>query len=170
MFYKASFRNFGDIFYPRLQPSYSQFLSPTLQHFPLTVDWQSTDRSWRCNRRGLVVSCDTGKQSTVGGTVDWSWINITDDKLDGLARLHFVLCMSAQQAEWQGTGALARVAEKRDACLVVEEKPEGKETPERPSCTSRDNIKMDLKKIGREIQWRDMWKAVENTVINFWIL
>jgi hypothetical protein len=52
-------------------------------------------------------------------------------------------------------------------------KPEGKRPLERPRPRWEDNIKMDLKEVGREgmdwielVQDRDNWPALVNAVIN----
>jgi hypothetical protein len=63
--------------------------------------------------------------------------------------------------------------EKRNGCMILEGKPEGKRPRGRPRRKWVDNIKMDL----REIEWdgmdwidlgrdRDQWRALVNTVMN----
>jgi hypothetical protein len=63
--------------------------------------------------------------------------------------------------------------DKRNACMILVGKPEGKRPLGRPRCRWLDNIKMDL----REIRWdgvdwidlaqnRNQWRALVNTVMN----
>ena len=55
-------------------------------------------------------------------------------------------------------------------------KPEGKRPLGGPRCRWEDNIKMDLQEVGRGCgdwmelaQDRDRWRALVNTVMNFWV-
>jgi hypothetical protein len=70
-------------------------------------------------------------------------------------------------------GHIACIREKRNACMILVAKPEGKR-PLRRSRHRWENIKMDL----REIKWgrmdwidlaqdRDQWRAIMNTAMNF---
>ena len=63
---------------------------------------------------------------------------------------------------------MARMGEGRGVLRVLVGKPEGK----RPRRRWEDNIKMDLRKVGRGGYWmelvqdRDRWRALVNTVMN----
>jgi hypothetical protein len=66
--------------------------------------------------------------------------------------------------------------EKRNAYRILVGKPEGKRPFGRPRRRWVDNIKMDLREIGWGrvdsidlAQNRDHWKALVNTVMNFWV-
>jgi hypothetical protein len=55
-------------------------------------------------------------------------------------------------------------------------KPDGKRTLGRPRLRWMDNIKIDLREIGWGcVEWidlaqdRDQWRALVNTVMNFWV-
>jgi hypothetical protein len=70
------------------------------------------------------------------------------------------------------TGNVARVVAK-DAYRILVGKPEGKGSQGRPRRRCVDNIKMDLRQIGRGgMSWidlaedRDKWRALLNTVMN----
>jgi len=73
--------------------------------------------------------------------------------------------------------AVVCVWERRNAYNVLVGRPEGR----RPLGKSRhrweDNIKMELKEVGLGgMDWndlaqdRDMWRALANVVMNFWVL
>jgi hypothetical protein len=62
--------------------------------------------------------------------------------------------------------------EKKDAYRILMAKPEGKRPRERPRRRWVDNIKMDLREIGRGgMDWidlakgREQWRSLVNTVI-----
>ena len=63
-------------------------------------------------------------------------------------------------------------AQGRGACRVLVEKPEGWKPLERPKRRWEDNIKMDLRGVGRGMGWidlaqdRDRWRTVVNAVMN----
>jgi hypothetical protein len=65
------------------------------------------------------------------------------------------------------------MGDKRNAHNILVGTPEGKRLLGRPIRPWEDNIRMDLKEIGREgVDWihlsqdRDQWRAVVNTVMN----
>jgi len=73
-------------------------------------------------------------------------------------------------------GHVARMGQVRNSYILIE-KPERKRILGRPKHRWEDNIRMDLKKTGREgVDWihlaqdRDQWRAVVNTVMNLWVL
>ena len=68
---------------------------------------------------------------------------------------------------------MAHMGEGRDVHKVLEGKPEGKRPLRRSRRRWQDNIKMDLKEVGGVGDWmelaqyRDRWRALVNTVMNF---
>ena len=71
-----------------------------------------------------------------------------------------------------GVGNAARMEERRDAYLLLVDKPEGKRLLGRPCCKREDNIKKDI----LEVEWghglidlaqdREKWLALVNAVKN----
>jgi hypothetical protein len=66
--------------------------------------------------------------------------------------------------------------EKRNACRILMEKPEGNNPLQRTRRRWVDNIKIDLREIGyggRDwidlAQDRNQWMALMNTITNFWL-
>jgi hypothetical protein len=61
----------------------------------------------------------------------------------------------------------------RNAYSILVGKAEGKRILRRPKATWEDNIRMDIREIGREVDWiylalhKDQWRALMNTVMNF---
>ena len=71
-------------------------------------------------------------------------------------------------------GHVARMGEERGVHRVLVGKPEGKRPLGRPRRRWEDNIKMDLQEVGGSCgdwmelaQYRDRWRALVNTVMNF---
>ena len=68
---------------------------------------------------------------------------------------------------------MARMGEGRGVHRVLVGKPEGKRPLGRPRHRWEDNIKMDLREVGKDGYWmelaqnRDRWRALVNTVMNF---
>jgi hypothetical protein len=68
------------------------------------------------------------------------------------------------------------MGEIRNMYRILVTKPEGKRPLGKPRCRWEDNIRMDLREIGREVadwmhlvQDRDQWQALVNTVMNLWV-
>jgi hypothetical protein len=66
--------------------------------------------------------------------------------------------------------------EKMNAYKILVGKPEGKKPLRRPRRRWEDNIRMDVREIGRGgMDWidlaedRDRWRALVNTVMNLWV-
>jgi hypothetical protein len=73
-------------------------------------------------------------------------------------------------------GHVARMGEKRNVYRLLVGKPEGKRPLERPRRRWTDNIKMDLSEITLGVvEWislaqdRYRWRALVNSVMNFWV-
>jgi hypothetical protein len=83
----------------------------------------------------------------------------------------FIIEIYTRKMRW--TGHVARMREKRNAYGILVGMPEGKRPLRRPSRRWVDNIKMDLREIGRDgmgwidlAQNREQWRALANTVMN----
>jgi hypothetical protein len=68
------------------------------------------------------------------------------------------------------------MGEKRNACRLLVGKPEGRRPLGRPRHRWLDNIRMDLVEVERgDVDWiglaqdRDRWRALVNSVLNFWV-
>jgi hypothetical protein len=79
--------------------------------------------------------------------------------------------IKSRRMRW--AGHVARMGEKRKACIILVEKPEGKKPLGRTRRRWVDNIKIDLRETGWGgmgwidlIQDRDQWRALVNTVMN----
>jgi hypothetical protein len=73
------------------------------------------------------------------------------------------------------TGQVAHMGEKRNAYRSLVGKPERKRPLGQPKHRQKDNIKLDVKDIGREcVNWihlaqdREKWQVIVNMVINLW--
>jgi hypothetical protein len=69
--------------------------------------------------------------------------------------------------------ACTTIREKRNVCMLLEGKPEGKRPLRRPKCRWVDNIKMDLREVGwGDVDWIDLtqdrnkWRALVNAVMD----
>jgi hypothetical protein len=79
--------------------------------------------------------------------------------------------IKSRRMKWAGHVALT--GEKKNADKILEGKPETKRPLERPRCRWVDNVKMDLREIGRGgMGWidvaldRDQWTTLVNTAMN----
>jgi hypothetical protein len=71
-------------------------------------------------------------------------------------------------------GNVARMGEKRNAYRILVGKPEGKTPLGRQRHRLVDNIKIDIREIGGDgmdwidlVRYRNQWRALVNTVMNF---
>jgi hypothetical protein len=71
---------------------------------------------------------------------------------------------------------VARIREKRNAYRLLVGKPEGKRLLGKPRHRWVDNIRMDLGEVGwDDMDWiglaqdRNRWRALVNSVLNFWV-
>jgi hypothetical protein len=59
--------------------------------------------------------------------------------------------------------------------LEVQRNPEGRKPLGKPRNRWKDNIKVDLREVGRGMDWIDLvqnrnrWRAVVNAVMNLWV-
>jgi hypothetical protein len=79
--------------------------------------------------------------------------------------------IKSRRMRW--AGHVAQKGEKRNACRILVGMSEGNRPLGRPRRRWMDNIKMDLREIGRDgmdcidlAQNRDQWRALVNTVMN----
>ena len=79
--------------------------------------------------------------------------------------------VKSRRMRW--AGYVARMGEGRGVHRVLVGKPEGKRSLGRPRRRWEDNIKKDLREVGRGgdwmelVQYRDRWRVLVNTVMNF---
>jgi hypothetical protein len=79
--------------------------------------------------------------------------------------------IKSRRLRW--AGHITRVDDKRNAYRILVGTPEGNRPLERPRRLWVDNIKMDLREIGRDgmdwiylAQYRDRWRALVNMIMN----
>jgi hypothetical protein len=101
------------------------------------------------------------------------WRKLHNEELHNLySSPSIIRIIKSRKMRWAGHVAL--LGEKRNAYRILVGKPEGKRPLGRPRRRWVDNIKMDLREIGRDgVAWmdmaqdRDQWRALVNTVLNF---
>ena len=101
-----------------------------------------------------------------------SIIQLHNEELSGLYSLpNIVRVVKSRRMRW--AGHVARMGERRVVHRVLIGKPEGKRPLGRPRRRWEDNIKMDLREVGRSCgdwmelaQDRDRWRALVGMVRN----
>jgi hypothetical protein len=104
--------------------------------------------------------------------VTGEWRKLHNEELNDLYSLpNIVRVFKSRRMRW--AGHVARMGEERWVYRVLVGKPEGKRALGRPSCRWEDNIKMDVKEVGRGrgdwtelAQDRDSWRTLVSTVKN----
>jgi len=104
--------------------------------------------------------------------VTGEWRKLHNEELRDLYSLpNIVRVVKSRRMRW--AGHVARMWEGRSVRRVLVGKPEGKRPLGRPRRRWEDNIKMDLREVGRGGDWmelaqdRDIWRALVNTVMIF---
>ena len=104
--------------------------------------------------------------------VTGEWRKLHNEELRDLYSLpNIVRVVKSKRMRW--VGRVARMGERRGVHRVLVGKPEGKRPLGRPRRKWEDNIKLDLREVGRGGDWmelvqdRDRWRALVNTVMNF---
>jgi hypothetical protein len=100
------------------------------------------------------------------------WIKLHNEKLHDLySSPSIIRIMKARRMRW--AGHVARMWEKRNACRLLVENPEGRMPLGRPRRRWLDNIRMDLVELGwGDVDWiglaqdRDRWRALVNSALN----
>jgi hypothetical protein len=106
--------------------------------------------------------------------VTGGWRKLHNEELHGLySSSSIVRVIKTRRMRW--AGHVARMGEVRGAYNIFVGRPEGRRPLGRPRRRWKDNIKMDLREIGfGDVDWidledRDRWRAVVNTVMNLWV-
>jgi hypothetical protein len=99
------------------------------------------------------------------------WRKLHNEELHNLYCSPSIIRIIKSRMRW--AGQVARMGAKRKAYRILVGKPEGKRPLGRPTRRWEDNIRMDLREIGRGgMDWidlaqnRDQWRALVNTVMN----
>jgi transcription termination factor 2 len=103
---------------------------------------------------------------------DGSWRKLHNDELHNLySSPNIVKVIKSRRMSW--AGHVARMGEGRGVYRVLVERPEGKRPLGRPRRRWKDNIRLDLRKIGIDgANWIQLaqdsvqWRAFVNTVMN----
>ena len=111
--------------------------------------------------------------------VTGDWRKLHKEELNDLYSLpNIVWVVKSRRMRWAGHVAHINYNYNYDRSVhkVLMGKPEGKRPLGRPRCRWEDNIKMDLKEVGRGhgdwmelAQDRDRWRALVGTVRDFWV-
>ena len=103
--------------------------------------------------------------------VTGEWRKLHNEELRDLYSLHNVVrVVKSRRMRW--AGQVACMLEGRGVHRALVGKPEGKRPLVRPRHRWEDNIKMDLREVGRGGDWmeltqdRDRWRALVNMVMN----
>jgi hypothetical protein len=104
--------------------------------------------------------------------VTGGWRKLHNEELHNLySSPSIIRIIKSRRMRW--AGHVARMEEKRNVYRLLAGKPEGKRPLGRPRRRLRDNIKMDLLKIGVSVvdwiglaQDRYRWRALVNSVLN----
>jgi len=104
--------------------------------------------------------------------VTGEWRKLHNEELWDLYSLpNIVRVVKSRRMRW--AGHVARMGEGRGVHRVLVGEPVGKIPLGRPRRRWKDNIKMDLREVGGDwielAQDRDRWRALVNTVMNFWV-
>jgi hypothetical protein len=116
--------------------------------------------------RVLRIFGPKGDEATV------EWRRLHNEELNNLySSPNIIRVIKSRTMSW--AGYIARMGEKRGAYRILVGRPEGRRPLGRPRRKWEDNIKMDLREVGRVgMNWiepaqdRDRWRALVNAVMN----
>jgi hypothetical protein len=109
-------------------------------------------------------SCEVKEIFTPFDIGSWSFVQY-------LEACSIIRMIKSRRMRW--AGHVAQMGERRNAYRILVRKPEGRRPLGRPRRRWVNNIKMDLREIGRDgMDWidlahdRDQWMVLVNTVMN----